>query len=375
MYINFSNTFCKLSSSETNVIAFYYHDRYFAFEFPSETQCKFFINAVKGIEDSCKSAKELAEKLKEQEKNINKPNKKGFFSGIKKIFGGGRRSSESQTKVKGFKKEQSINIDNFIVETTNVSSEVKDAYLKHVKFIFEKSGIKKKYLKQPEFRKEVEELLKAHAKEEMRVSQNLNDQIDEEDEDDDDEEESYRKHKSVRIPASANQNNVPPPPPPGFKPTPKQTIEINEEEKGEEGISGFLTPVSSSNTSGSAPPPPPPPAPPSVGGKFPPPPPPAPVFNKIEAKPIKTAPIPKIATSAVADKRHSAQPLTLLEQLKAHKLKPNKPKAPAPPKNENTLASKLEELLAARREELNKKCGSSDSEDESSSDNDSSDFD
>lgn len=357
------------------MIAFYYHDRYFAFEFPTETQSKFFINAVKGIEDSCKSHKELAEKLKEQEKNINKPNKKGFFSGIKKIFGGSKKPAESQTKVKGFKKEQSINIDNFIVETTNVSSEVKDAYLKHVKFIFEKSGIKKKYLKQPEFRKEVEELLKTHAMEDMRTTQNTNAEIEEEDEDDEEEEEMIRRHQSVRIPAQSNQNNIPPPPPPGFKPKPKDVIQLEEEEQKEEGKAGPLAPASGSTPSGTAPPPPPPPAPPSVGGKLPPPPPPMPVFNKIEAKQIKTAPISKVASSTVADKRHSVQPMTLLEELKTHKLKPNKPKAAAPPKTENTLASKLEELLAARREELNKKCGSSDSEDESSSDNDSSDFD
>ncbi len=59
MYINFSSTFSKLSTPSKNIVSFVYHQRYFAFEFPDENQAKFFINAVKSIEDTEKSEKEL----------------------------------------------------------------------------------------------------------------------------------------------------------------------------------------------------------------------------------------------------------------------------------------------------------------------------
>ena len=88
IYINFSQTFSKLATDQTHVVSFVFHNRYFGFEFPNEAQAKFFINAVKSLEDTCKSDKELIDKSKNQQKNIDKPGKKGFLSGIKKFFKG-----------------------------------------------------------------------------------------------------------------------------------------------------------------------------------------------------------------------------------------------------------------------------------------------
>ena len=83
IYINFSDTFSRLSTKEKNIISFVYHKRYFAFEFPNEAQGKFFTNAIKALEETCTKHKDMVEKLKQQTKNINKPKKGGFFSGVK----------------------------------------------------------------------------------------------------------------------------------------------------------------------------------------------------------------------------------------------------------------------------------------------------
>jgi hypothetical protein len=80
--------------------------------------------------------------------------------------------NKEEPKVKGFKKEQGISVNQFLVETTNldanIPSEMKEAYLSHVQVNFDKVGIKKKYLKNPEFKKEVEKILHDHAEKELK---------------------------------------------------------------------------------------------------------------------------------------------------------------------------------------------------------------
>jgi len=43
------------------------------------------------------------------------------------------KEKKSESKVKGFKKEQGISINQFLVETTNVAPEMKDVYMKEIK--------------------------------------------------------------------------------------------------------------------------------------------------------------------------------------------------------------------------------------------------
>lgn len=285
----------------------------------------------------------MKDKAKDQQKNIDKPSKKGFLSGIKKFFKGDS-DNKTETKVKGFKKEQGISVNQFIVETTNldgnIPSKMKEAYLSHVQVNFDKVGIKKKYLKNPEFKKEVEKILHDHAEEELKNTQ-----------DTDDYEESKRSKSFIDR---------------------KDKITEESDEDDEDGKAGELKPADSNikDSKGTVPPPPPPPPAPKGGmggGPMPPPPPPKVEFKKVEIRQLNTGP------SGNKDKRHSVQPMTLLEELQAAKLKPvtHKPKDNRP--KEDTLESKLQVLLDARREELNKNCGSSGSEAES--DNDSSDFD
>jgi hypothetical protein len=140
------------------------------------------------------------------------------------------------------------------------------------------------------------------------------------------------------------------------------------EEQDEGGKAGELKPADSNinDSKGTVPgPPPPPPAP--KGGLFPPPPPPIVVLQKVEANQLNTGP------SKQYEKRNSAQPMTLLEELQSKKLKPVTVKPKDDKSKDSSLEGQLQELLDARREELNKNCGSSDSDDQS--DDGSSDFD
>jgi hypothetical protein len=66
--------------------------------------------------------------------------------------------------------------------------------------------------------------------------------------------------------------------------------------------------------------------------------------------------------------------MTFLQELQAVKLNPVSKKEDKPLANDNSLSNKLQALLDARREQLNRNCGSSDSEDDEDSD-DSSGFD
>lgn len=52
IYINFSDTISKLKTDHAHVVSFVFHNRYFGLEFPNEAQSKFFVNAVKSIEDT-----------------------------------------------------------------------------------------------------------------------------------------------------------------------------------------------------------------------------------------------------------------------------------------------------------------------------------
>jgi hypothetical protein len=177
------------------------------------------------------------------------------MSGIKKFFKGNPKKDESKvsSKPQGFKKEQGINVNQFIVDATNVPPEIKSAYLSHVQSSFKEVGITKKYLKQPEFRKEVEELLQTHAKEQEDRSNPAPN-------------EEEKRHNSVCVPASTKGNVPPPPPPPpiGFKPSNKKKTEPEKEEESE--------PSKKSVPNPSAAPPPPPPVG-GIGGRMPPPPP------------------------------------------------------------------------------------------------------
>jgi len=179
------------------------------------------------------------------------------MSGIKKFFKGNPKKDESKvsSKPQGFKKEQGINVNQFIVDATNVPPEIKSAYLSHVQSSFKEVGITKKYLKQPEFRKEVEELLQTHAKEQEDRSNPAPN-------------EEEKRHNSVCVPASTKGNVPPPPPPPpiGFKPSNKKKTEPIAEEESEPEPSKKSVPNPSA-----APPPPPPVG--GIGGRMPPPPP------------------------------------------------------------------------------------------------------
>ena len=179
------------------------------------------------------------------------------MSGIKKFFKGNPKKDESKvsSKPQGFKKEQGINVNQFIVDATNVPPEIKSAYLSHVQSSFKEVGITKKYLKQPEFRKEVEELLQTHAKEQEDRSNPAPN-------------EEEKRHNSVCVPASTKGNVPPPPPPPpiGFKPSNKKKTEPEKEEESEPEPSKKSVPNPSA-----APPPPPPVG--GIGGRMPPPPP------------------------------------------------------------------------------------------------------
>lgn len=260
-------------------------------------------------------------------------------------------SKPGKTKnVKGFKKDGGINVNQFIVETNNVADDMKAAYTKHLQEVFVNAGMKNKYLKDPKFKKEVEELIISHQKEEEIRRTNWKEE--------DDEEEKKRSYSVV------------------LKPNIKDDIlkadtQIESiEEKPEEEEDNNIKSVTKVIGSGTAPPPPPPP--PGGMGKMlpPPPPPPAPVPNAgVMPELKKNTPNRNPAT----DKRNSAQPMTLLEQLQSVKLKPATGKKTAPLPEEDTLQAKLQKLLNERREELNKACSSSDSN--ASSDNDSSDFD
>mmetsp|Transcript_4397 Transcript_4397/g.3678 ORF Transcript_4397/g.3678 Transcript_4397/m.3678 type:complete len:318 (+) Transcript_4397:257-1210(+) len=313
-----------------------------AFEFPNDMQAKFFISSVKSLEDTCKKEKDLKEKLKQQTKNIEKPNKKGFFRSIKKIFKGKEKSTEN--KVKGFKKEQGISVNQFLVETTNVPEEIKDEFLKTVKGGMDKVGIKSKYLKDASFRREVEEIIQTHAKEEIYNSIQSDSTASDY--------EEKKRNNTVRYPKEVI-NSIP---------------EVPEELK-ESGKAGEVIPVEEvkAEKSGGVPAPPPAPAPPGSGagpGGLPPPPPPKVEINKVEVKKINTG------ISKTHEKRNSVQPMTLLEELQTHKLKGmTKRKEKETPKGDD-LENKLQALLDARREELNKNCGSSDSEDEEDDDSD-----
>eukprot|EP00344_Euplotes_crassus_P011939 CAMPEP_0196995714 /NCGR_PEP_ID=MMETSP1380-20130617/1785_1 /TAXON_ID=5936 /ORGANISM="Euplotes crassus, Strain CT5" /LENGTH=344 /DNA_ID=CAMNT_0042411475 /DNA_START=262 /DNA_END=1296 /DNA_ORIENTATION=- len=341
MYINFSQTFSRLATAVKNIVSFVYHQRYFAFEFPNESQAKFFINAVKSLEETEKSYKELKNKLKQQNKNIEKANKKGgFFSGIKSIFKG--KKKVEQPKVTGFKKEQGISMNQFLIETTNVSPEIKDSYVKVMQQKLENAGIKKKHLKDPKFRKEVENIIKEHEAElttNQAMGGGFNDPNEEIKNPDD-----IVKPKSQSVPT-----NLAPPPPPAPGPT------AGGVPPPPGGIPGPPIPISSSGA------PPPPPAP-SGGMKAPPPP---PVVNMTRTKDEEI--VLKDARSTHTDKPEDSRPMSLLEELQNVQLKPasrvEKPK-------EDNMESKLQDLLNARREQLHKDGNSSESDcdDDESSD-------
>lgn len=299
--------------------------------------------------------------MKEQKKNIEKANSKGLFSSIKKWFK--KKEKATPSKATNFKKEGRINVNQFIVETTNVSPEIREAYVKMIQDTFEQIGMDEETLNDPKLRKKVGKILKKAAQNENEIRQTMainlatNEKVTEED----------------KI-ESKGAGKVPPPPPPppiGFKPT--KPTKSESEKKGSEGESITIKdvkPASSCSSSKGLPPPPPPPPPMggTMGGKVPPPPP------KVEIKKIDGSTFDPHKKSDSPESEVSKS-TSLLDELKKVKLNPVAPKKEATQQNSissSALSIELKALLEARHKELH---GAIDSGSSAEEDSDSSEFD
>ena len=235
-----------------------------------------------------------------------------------------------------------MSINEFVLDSVNVPTEIRDVASDVVKQAFKKAGFKKKHLNDPKLKEMAKELIMEDMKK-YTMS----------------EEETKEETKStVPSPPSppSSGTKVPPPPPPAKLNQTENTKITN--------IKPVMPTAPKTDLSKTSVPPPPP----MIKGKAPPPPPPPPkqqnnTFKLVDSKTgqpsEKQKPKEKTLLELIQEQNANLKPVT-------HK------KEEKPLVDKSSLESKLQALLKARKEELQKDDSSDDSD---VSDDDSDEFD
>ena len=234
-----------------------------------------------------------------------------------------------------------MSINEFVLDSVNVPTEIRDVASDVVKQAFKKAGFKKKHLNDPKLKEMAKELIMEDMKK-YTMS----------------EEEAKEEIKSTvpsPPPAPSSGTKVPPPPPPAKLNQTENTKITN--------IKPVMPTAPKTDLSKTSVPPPPP----MIKGKAPPPPPPPPkqqnnTFKLVDSKTGKlteSKPKEKTMLELIREQNANLKPVT-------HK------KEEKPLVDKSSLESKLQALLKARKEELQKDESSDDSD---VSDDDSDEFD
>ena len=235
-----------------------------------------------------------------------------------------------------------MSINEFVLDSVNVPTEIRDVASDVVKQAFKKAGFKKKHLNDPKLKEMAKELIMEDMKK-YTMS----------------EEEAKEEIKSTvpsPPPAPSSGTKVPPPPPPAKLNQTENTKITN--------IKPVMPTAPKTDLSKTSVPPPPP----MIKGKAPPPPPPPPkqqnnTFKLVDSKTgqpsEKQKPKEKTLLELIQEQNANLKPVT-------HK------KEEKPLVDKSSLESKLQALLKARKEELQKDESSDDSD---VSDDDSDEFD
>ena len=239
-----------------------------------------------------------------------------------------------------------MSINEFVLDSVNVPTEIRDVASDVVKQAFKKAGFKKKHLNDPKLKEMAKELIMEDMKKYTM---------------------SEEETKST-VPSPPSPPSPSPPPSSGTKvplPPPPPPAKLNQTEKANvTKIEPVIPTAPKTDLSKTSVPPPPP----MIKGKAPPPPPPPPkqqnnTFKLVDSKTgqpsEKQKPKEKTLLELIQEQNANLKPVT-------HK------KEEKPLVDKSSLESKLQALLKARKEELQKDESSDDSD---VSDDDSDEFD
>ena len=241
-----------------------------------------------------------------------------------------------------------MSINEFVLDSVNVPTEIRDVASDVVKQAFKKAGFKKKHLNDPKLKEMAKELIMEDMKK-YTMS----------------EEETKEETKST-VPSPPSPPSPSPPPSSGTKvplPPPPPPAKLNQTEKANvTKIEPVIPTAPKTDLSKTSVPPPP-----MIKGKAPPPPPPPPkqqnnTFKLVDSKTGKlteSKPKEKTMLELIREQNANLKPVTHKKEQK-------------PLVDKDSLESKLQALLKSRKEELQKDDSSDDSD---VSDDDSDEFD